>query len=495
MAKTPKEPKPLAPKEVAFASGQELGRVGLRGAIPYSGFLWEEALPELRGTKGAEAFRRMADNDPVSSSILYAIESLLRGVKWTVEPNAGAPKEAAAHAAEFVRSVLFEDMEDSFGDTISEILTMLTYGYAIHEIVLKVRKGPQGEPGQSSRYADGYIGLAALAPRSQETVYRWQYDVNGRLLGVEQMLPEGGLKVIPITRCLHFTTSSRRRNPEGRSLLRGAYVTWTRRNTIEQAMGRIAVRAGGIVELRVPGELLRADADVSTVAQRASFQAIADRAAQDRQGAVMIPSDRDESGGEMYSLSYTIPDPRRPVELQGLLDMYNRLIAMTVLGDFLFLGSTTVGSRALADPKIEMFTRAMEAVLSTIAEELNRDLLPRLWAWNGFDLDVLPSLQPGSVASRDLMQFAQLATAMVGAGMQLFPDPATENMVRDWLGLPPLSEEAGGEVSRRPGLDAQGDEGVEEEEPNEPRRSAARPDLAAAIAAMRGSGNGAQSEP
>jgi hypothetical protein len=442
MARSPKEPVPIRQQERP-PSG-ELGRVGLRGAVPYNGYLYEEHLVELRGLKGAQIFRKMADNDPVCSSIIYAIESLLRGVEWSVTPNPDGSKVKAEAAAEFVRSVLFEDMESPFGDVISEALSMLVYGFALSEIVLKRRKGPNADDRLWSLYDDGYIGIAALAPRGQETIWRWLYSEEGRLLGVEQMLPTGQTTKMPMSRLLHFKTGSRLGNPESRSILRGAYVTWVRRNTIEEAMGRVAVRSSGIVDVRVPAAMLAPDADDNLKASLAVYKSIADRLAADRQGAVIFPSDRDEHGNPLYDMQYNLPDTRRPMDMQAIIEGYNRLIAMTVLGDFLFLGATSVGSRALADPKIEMFTRAMEALLQNIAEQLNRDLLPKLWAWNGFDTAVLPRMTPGPLERRDLAQFASFATSMVGAGMQLFPDPVTENMVRQMIGLPALTEESGG---------------------------------------------------
>lgn len=80
----------------------------------------------------------MSENDDVVGAILYAIEMLIRQADWNVEPcgDTTADKEAA----EFVKSCM-DDMSDTWIDTISEILSFLTFGWSFHEIVYKRRMG------------------------------------------------------------------------------------------------------------------------------------------------------------------------------------------------------------------------------------------------------------------------------------------------------------------------------------------------------------------
>ncbi|MGB0750198.1 MAG: M16 family metallopeptidase, partial [Magnetospiraceae bacterium] len=67
---------------------------------------------------------------------------------------------------------------------IADALTETIYGWAIQEMVFKLRRGAKGN--QSSKYDDGRIGWAAMAPRHQETIYRWDLDKQGRVRGVVQ---------------------------------------------------------------------------------------------------------------------------------------------------------------------------------------------------------------------------------------------------------------------------------------------------------------------
>lgn len=471
MAKVPKtkpaEPTPTLPPS---AGKTEVGATGLRGAVPGQGWLYDEFIPELRGTRGMEKFKQMSENDPICSAMLYAIESLVRGVKWRVEP--GEPPEGKTlsesklrASAEFLEGALFEDMNRPFGDVVNEALTMLTYGFSLLEVVLKKRNG-----GIGSRFDDGYVGIAKLSPRSQRTIQRWLFDPSGELVGVEQLLEDGrGIVTLPNSKLLHFRTTTRLSNPEGRSVLRGAYVSWVRKNTIEESEGRVAARAGGVVEIRVPADLLDENAPSEIKRVRNMWQGIADRLAQDRQGSVLIPSDCGPDGKPLYELRFAIPESRRQSDLNSMVERYNKLIAMTVMADFLLLGHETVGSFALADSKTTMFARATGALLDIIAEQFNRVLIPNLWAWNGFDATYRPRLVHGDIENRDLAALGGFVQAMAAAGMPIFPDEATENYLREQAGLPARTEESGGGAQAQT-LGQNGQPGQVAQGNGEPRR-------------------------
>ena len=109
----------------------------------------------------------MSENDDVVGAILFAIEMLVRQTDWNVEP--GGDSQADIDAAEFVESCM-NDMQNTWIDTISEILSFLTFGWSYHEIVYKRRMGrttplaqnPEGIPatevGKSNTPAQGTDG-------------------------------------------------------------------------------------------------------------------------------------------------------------------------------------------------------------------------------------------------------------------------------------------------------------------------------------------------
>ena len=407
----------------------ELGSIGLPGGTPQDGFIQAEFLPELRGAAGMRKYREMADNDPVVGALLFAMTMPIRNLDWRIE--AADDSDAAAEAKAFLEDVLFHGMRTPWPEVVAEALSMLTYGYTLMEIVWAQR-------------ADGRLGVAKLAIRAQETLWRWRFDEAMRdLAGVEQFAPDGVSATIPAYKFLLFRTVSDRGNPEGRSVLRNAYIPYLRKGTIEQAEGRAAIRSAGIVALRIPGRYMAADADAADKAVYTAYQAIAATLAQDRQGSVVLPGDRDTGGNRMVELDYVVADGRRPTDMSPIVDRMNRMIATSVLADFIFLGQQAVGSFALASSKTGMFARSVGAVVAVVADVVNRDLVPRLWAYNGLDDAVRPRLVAADLETPDLLELGDYLTRLSGAGMPLFPDQKLEGYLRAVAKLPSEHDEVG----------------------------------------------------
>jgi len=114
--------------------------LGVSGLKQYGGQIQDEWLRTLKGDRARKTFREMADNDSTVGAILFAVEMLLRGVNWTVEPFDDSPQ--AADEAEFVES-FFDDMSHTWEDFVAECLSMLPHGFSSHEIVYKRRLGPE----------------------------------------------------------------------------------------------------------------------------------------------------------------------------------------------------------------------------------------------------------------------------------------------------------------------------------------------------------------
>lgn len=194
-----------------MAGNKEIGRIGQRR---YGGTIYEEFLPELRGKKGIQVYHEMSENDDVVGAILFALEMLVRQCDWNIEPGGNTAKDK--EAAEFVESCM-NDMQDTWIDTISEILSFLAYGWSFHEIVYKRRMGNTRDARTKSKFNDGLIGWKKLPIRAQETLYQWEYDNEDNLLGMTQMPPpDFGMFTIPMEKALLFRTKSRKNNPEGR---------------------------------------------------------------------------------------------------------------------------------------------------------------------------------------------------------------------------------------------------------------------------------------
>ncbi len=98
-------------------------------------------------------------------------------------------------------------MSESWDSALSQMLSMLVFGYSYHEIVYKIREGDSDNPQRKSKFNDGRIGWRKMPIRAQETLFRWMMDDDGGIQGMVQVDPSsGGIHNIPIEKALLFCT-------------------------------------------------------------------------------------------------------------------------------------------------------------------------------------------------------------------------------------------------------------------------------------------------
>lgn len=411
----------------------EVGRIGQKR---YGGTFYEEFLRELRGSKGIEAYREMAENDDTIGAILFAVEMLIRQAPWTVEPGGHTPKDR--EAAEFVEQCM-HDMQDTWTDTISEILSFLTFGWSFHEIVYKRRMGKTKDPKTRSKYHDGLIGWRKLPIRAQETLYQWEYDEEDNLLGMTQLPPpDYGLITIPIDKAMLFRTKSRKGNPEGRSILRNAYRSWYFKRRIQEIEGiGIERDLAGLPVLTGPEDLdLWGTDDPETVRIRNGMEAMVRQLRRDELEGAVLP--------DGYKLELLSTGGSRQFDTNAIIERYDTRIAMTVLADFILLGHQQVGSFALSSDKTELFAMAIGAYLDIICQTFNSQGIPALIDINGSYFDSItdyPTLEHGDIESTDIQKLASYIKDMTGIGV-LVPDDDLEDYVRQAAGLPDRTGES-----------------------------------------------------
>lgn len=406
---------------------KEIGRVGQRR---YGGIFYEEFLSELRGRKGAEVFTEMSNNDETIGAILFAIEMLVRQASWNVEPGGSTAKDR--EAAEFVKSCM-DDMQQTWIDTISEILSFLTYGWSFHEIVYKRRMGRTKDNRTSSKYDDGLIGWMKLPIRSQETLYQWEYDDQDNLIGMTQMPPpDFGLITIPMNKAMLFRTRSRKDNPEGRSILRTAYRSWYFKRRIQEIEGiGIERDLAGLPVITTPEGMDIWDKDDEDMnAIRAGLEAMVKNIRRDSTEGLVLPFG--------YSFELTSTGGSRQFDTNSIIARYDTKISQTVLADFIQLGHESVGSFALSSDKTNLFSMAICAFLDIICQTFNSQGIPALIDINGdhfAGVTDYPRLTHGDIEDVDLATVATFIKDMTSIGV-IIPDESLEDYVRQLGKLP-----------------------------------------------------------
>ena len=411
----------------------ELGRTGLE---QFNGDIFEEFLPQLQGRRGVKVFREMSDNDPIIGAILFAIEMLIRQVDWNVEPFSTDREDIAA--ADFLQENM-NDMSTTWQNTITEILSMLTFGWSFHELVYKRRLGTNRDEDLSSKFSDGRIGWAKIPIRAQETLWKWIFDDDtGRLKGMQQQPPPRfNLLTIPIEKALLFRTRVRKGNPEGRSILRNAYRPWYFKKNIETIEGiGIERDLAGLPVAWVPPELLDPAASSEDKAVLNEIKKIVRNIRRDEQEGIVFPMAHDEDGNKIYDLQLLNTGGRRQFDTDKVVQRYDSRIAMTVLADFILLGHEKVGSFALSSDKTNLFSVALGAWLDDIAETFNRKAVAQLFRLNGFRTDRLPKIVHGDIESVPLDELGEYISKLAGAGFPLFPNEELENQLLRAANLP-----------------------------------------------------------
>lgn len=426
----------------ATSVDQPFKELGVEGAKISSGFVHDEFLLKLIGERGRKVFREMRDNDSTVSTILFAIEMLLRAVTWTVSTDAEGAE--AEEAVEFLEGALFDDMSHTWDDFVGNVLTMLTFGWQYTEVVYKRRIGPdEVDPSRRSNFTDGRIGIRKLADRSQETLDKWEIAEDGSILGMFQMPPNGGIvRFIPINRALLFRPHQHKGSPEGRSVLRSAYRSWFLLKNIQE-IEAIAIERelNGLPVVKIPTELLSATDDLSKAVVEKYKKLVRDIKFNE-QGGVVLPSnpyyDKEGTPTSVKQVELELLNAKgsRAIDTDKIIRRYQGDIARTVLADFVVLGQGDRGSFALSRSKVDLFARALEGWLESIAAIINRHLIPRLWQLNSFNREVMPYLVPGRVAPEDLAELGDFVAKLAQAGFTLAPDDDLENRLRDAAGLP-----------------------------------------------------------
>ncbi len=419
----------------------ELGATGLRH---YGGVIDEEFLPALRGKRAIQVYTEMRENDPTVGAMMFAVEMLMRNVEWRTEPGGDQP--ADLELADFVDSCR-DDMGETWHDTLTSILSFLPFGWSVHEEVYKKREGAKPEdPGSSSAFDDGRIGWRKLPVRAQDTLHRWIFDdLSGdELRGIVQLPPPTyTFRTIPSQKFLLFRTTSAKGNPQGRSVLRNAYRPWYFKRRIEEIEGVGVERdLAGLPKMEVPPELLDRNAKPEFAALANEIRAMLRDVRRDEREGILVPRQFDKDGNAMYAFELVRSGGRRQFDTTGIVNRYDRLIASTVMADFILLGQQRVGALSLAESKTELFGFALGAWLDSITQIFNRQGIPRLLAHNGIRTDNPPKFVHGDVETVDLKELGEYVAKLAGAGMPLFPDEDVENQLRLQGGLPKKSEEA-----------------------------------------------------
>lgn len=428
-----------------FDLSVELGVTGLRVS---AGRVIDQELRQLRGERRAlKVFEEMARYDDVVGGMLYAVEMLIRQLKWRTEPGGETPLDL--EIAEFVDS-LRSDMSATWEDTIAEILSMIWAGWSYHEIVYKTRDGfQQLQPGRSSRFNDGRIGWRKIPIRGQTSLIRWAFDESGGIKGMVQRNPNPTMDrsfqtelFIPIEKALLFRPKVNKGSPQGRSLIESAFVDWyyKKQLTSIEAIG-VERDLAGLPMLWVPPKVLGTNATPADKATLAVMKEMAVNVRQDEQGAIVMPLAYDANNNKIYDFELLSSGGQKQIDPDVPIMRHNRGMASAVMAQFILMGDGDGGSFAMHKDKTELFLVGLGTIAREIQSVFNRHAIPRVLALNGISVENPPTYEHDDIQHVDLSVLGEFIGKLTAAGMPLFPDVELENVLRDAASLPAAPEE------------------------------------------------------
>lgn len=431
----------------------DLSIIGYSGLKQWSGLIDEEWSTRLKGSSGVLFYREMADSSSTIGAILWVIEALIRQVEWRVEP--ADDSEEAETAAQLVEEC-FVDMDETFEDFLAEVLSELVYGYSYFEVLYKLRKGDSKKEELNSRYNDGKIGWRNFALRSQDSLDRWQIDERGNIQGMIQRDPvTGTIAFVPIEKALHFRIKKSKNNPEGKSLLRNAVTDYLYYKNIckIEAIG-IERDMTGLLVMEVPEALLHTAASPAQKALLIALEQMLGQLKRDEREYAIVPAEMTSANQPSgFKLKLLTSGGRRQIDTEGIKRGYKIGMLQSLLAQFLELGTSTVGSFALASSATDLFAASLGAVLGSIAATFNAQAIQPLMRLNGIASQFWPDLMHGDLDERPLGELGQYLTALASSG-QLPDDPALQRKLLEIARLPiPPAETSTDEM--QPGIDTE----------------------------------------
>ena len=394
------------------------------------GWVLQDPLIELQAERGIRQFMEMSLNDATVRGVLFAIEQVVRQVSWDAQ-GVGESDPKDREAKDFLRSSM-NDMDSlSWDGFVTDILTFLPYGWSIFEEVYKLRRGRTDQPKTNSQFDDGRIGWSRFAFIHQSTWERWVFEGgdgarlrgrnsegnkrgrsgSGEVMAFVQRDPNSMSPLPPISmkKLVLFKTKHSGGNPEGESILRGAWRSWRFKKLFEEIEGIGVERdLAGLPVLTPPeGFDWEDDANINAVNWAREFITHVRR---DEYEGVILPTPE-------WKFELMTTGGRRAFDTTGIINRYDKRIVMSMLAQFLMLGMERIGSFALVNSLSDLWLTAIDGYVKGIVSTINRGPVKNLFDLNPeFDGIDRPKIEATRINTPNLGELAKMLSAISSEG-------------------------------------------------------------------------------
>lgn len=395
-----------------------LGRtIGESGTLITSGIITgEEYNTRLRGKYALRMYDIMRKSEESVRAALQMVKLPLLTQSNFIQPVDGSLQ--AEFRKRFLERELFHRNVD-FDKMKREGLTFADFGHSVCEFTLELTEF-EGVP---------LIGIKEVGFRKQTSIQQWE-TTDGRP-GIQQFLSMStgdAIRDIIRQKLIVWTNDQEGDNYEGISLLRYAFKSWD----MADKLG--LVHAMGLEKMAIPTPVLGIPSGTSPADEAAAIAAIQQYRSNEK-GYIKKPV-----GWELdaFDLSGQSIDQLLPA-----LQHYEMKILLSVLGQFLMLGSSgSGGSRAVSMDHSKLFMQSEEAFSHTFNSAVQRDLINTLEYLNFSDVTETgySLLKSSAVRDDDVVALADAVSKLRSASM-ITPTFDTEQHLRKVAKLPELPED------------------------------------------------------
>lgn len=376
-----------------------------------------EYVPELHWPQAGDVLNRMRNDGQLAGS-LKAYTLPVRRAGWSLDASGCRPTVYRQVADDLGLPILGQDPRPSgarrrkvvWSDHLRVSLGLnAVFGHAPFE--------------QTYDTSSGLARLDTLVERMPRTIFRiFVSESDGQIDYVEQNR-FAGLPTPPTIQrnaLVWYVNEREGLGWRGRSLMRPSYPYWL----IKDQMLRVLATSNRRWGMGIPTAQALPGTSPTPVEMAEAARTVQNYRASETAGVSMPPGFRLAIEG----MSGNVPDTL------GFIRFLDSQMSVSFLTQWINLGNTETGARALAESFIDMFTESIQDFGDSHADQATAQIVVPLVNANWGEDEPAPKIVCGNVSSNHALTATSIA-ALYTAGA-LSGDPALENAIREMFKLP-----------------------------------------------------------
>ncbi len=416
---TPKEPIRIAHQDVDIEKIKVI-EFGTSGVQNYSGYIQEEYLSTLTGSKRAKVYDMMRRSDSNISMILNSMKGPIKSAEWNWQQGDKDTAEKYPYALDDMKFIehVFSDMIWPFAKIIEESTTVLEFGLAPFE---RTHKIVMGHP-----VFGNYVGLKNIGWRSPKVIEKFNIDRDERLVSITQMSYGDSSRFveIPAAYLSLITIGQEGANYEGVSILRPCYGNYYRKNEYQKLL------AVGIEKNAIPIPIAKVPEGKEESAEQIALERFLDSYTANGKKYLVCP--------QGWDISLHPSSGFDPSKIDSVIDSEDKRMSKAVLANFLELGMGTGGSYSLSNDLSDFFLNALQYIGKLIALEWSK-VAKEIIIMNFGPREVYPFLTCTGINDKAGLEFSNILVNLTNSNV-IVPDDTLEADVREKYRLPAKSD-------------------------------------------------------